>query len=83
MINSGFHLAKLKKLGYNKTSHYIDGMNKWGKPRRGWAGLTEDGATIGNVSGKITNLTKLKKGGSCVDQGKVFLTLFIYAFEKC
>ena len=64
LINPGFHLSQLKKLGYQSSNSYIFGINKWGKPRIGWAGLTEDGAAIGNVSGKITNSTKLEKEGA-------------------
>ena len=79
LINPGFHLSQLKTLGYQSSNSYIFGINKWGKPRIGWAGLTEDGAAIGNVSGKITNSTKLEKEGAVHTRKKykVFLeTLF-------
>ena len=75
LINPGFHLSKLNEMGYLSAFHYMFGINKWGKPRMGWAGLTENGATIGNVSGKIMNLTNLKKEGAVQTRKKCKLFL--------
>ena len=60
LVNPGFELSKLNALGYSTAGHYICGVNKWGKPQIGWAGFTKNGSTIGNVSGKLTDLTKIE-----------------------
>ena len=52
LINPGFDLAKLDEVGYISVVDYILGLNKWDNTRIGWAGLAENGSTIGNVSGK-------------------------------
>ena len=59
LINPGFDHLKLDEFGYSKAGTYIWGVNKYDKTLIGWAGLTEDGSTIGNVSGKFTDLSIL------------------------
>ena len=59
LINPGFDPSKLHEMGYSSASYYISGINKWNMTCIGWAGLSEDGSTVGNVSGKTTNQTKL------------------------
>ena len=53
LINPGFDLSKLDEVGYSHAGSYLFGVNKWKKNRIGWAGLNEDGSTVGNVSGKF------------------------------
>ena len=60
LVNPGFDLAKLKEVGYSAVGLYISGKDKWGGPHIGWAGHTEDGSIIGNVSGKLTVSTTLE-----------------------
>ena len=57
LINPGFDHSKLDEMGYPSADFYIGGFNKWDKTHIGWAGLTEDGSTVGNVSGKFSDLT--------------------------
>ena len=59
LINPGFDQSKLDEVGYSSAGHYIIGKLKRGRSHIGWAGLTEDGLTMGNVSGKFTDSTTL------------------------
>ena len=63
LINPGFDLSKLNDMGYSTVELYISGVNNF-KTQIGWAGFTEDGSTIWNVSGKLTDSTKLEGGSS-------------------
>ena len=59
-INPGFDVSKLNEVGYSTAGWYILGINKWNIPHIGWAGLTKDGSTAGNVPGKFRNPSKFE-----------------------
>ena len=64
LINPGFDISKLNEVGYSSSERYILGQSKLDKKHIGWAGLTEDGSKVGNVSGKFTDSTILGREGA-------------------
>ena len=61
LIYPGFDQSKIVEVGYNGPSPYIIGENRFGRPQIGWAGHTEAGSIIGNVSGKLEKNKLIKK----------------------
>ena len=64
LINPGFDASKLTEVGYSSPRGYILGQSIWDKAHIGWAGFTEDGSTVNNVSGKFPNSTILERKGA-------------------
>ena len=64
LINPAFDASKLTEVGYSSPRGYILGQSIWDKAHIGWAGFTEDGSTVNNVSGKFPNSTILERKGA-------------------
>ena len=50
-IKPGFNDAKLRKLGYLNGFTYLEGMSRYNESHFGWAGHTQEGNIVSNVSG--------------------------------